>query len=170
MPILIDGYNLLWALKKMDDPALTRARMLNMVHASASLMKNPTVVVFDGCIPKDWSGPRQTSWVELIFSGPNQTADACIMERISGNSAPRRLTVVSSDREIRRAARKRRAISLPSETFAKSVCDLAEAAAAPHNVEPAAKRTGLSPGETEPWLRLFGLDKENRPDREEAIL
>ncbi|MCH2135103.1 MAG: NYN domain-containing protein [Phycisphaerales bacterium] len=59
--------------------------------------------------------------MHAVFSGHGATADDLIEARIAASNAPRTLTVVSSDRRIIKAARKRRCRSLTSEAFLRTL-------------------------------------------------
>jgi len=55
--------------------------------------------------------------LDVTFSGPRREADGIIEDRISDSSAPRRLTVVSSDNRVIRAAGHRKAKAVKSDDF-----------------------------------------------------
>jgi predicted RNA-binding protein with PIN domain len=95
--------------------------------------------------------------VEVVFSGVHKDSDAIIEEKIRANTAPRRLTVVSSDRRLRKAAAMRKATAVKSEDFWEEVRKELQRRK-PRKKEPQAKREGLTEGETEQWMDLFGLD------------
>ena len=88
------------------------------------------------------------------------------MEILKADSAPRRLLVVSSDRAVVRAAKRRRARPIRSDAFwAGLKRDLARQ---PHQpLEPPEKGDGLDSQATEYWLREFGMDESgSRPGDE----
>jgi hypothetical protein len=58
---------------------------------------------------------------------------------------------------LRKAARARKAISVKSEVFWNSVQK--QLSRKITTKEPAAKRRGLSDGETKQWLEFFGLEQ-----------
>ncbi len=161
MPLLIDGNNLLHALLKRG-VEVGRGGLVTMLAKLAS-PKQHIRVVFDG--PEPDEGARlqmQLPYLAAEFSG-RQKADAIIVRRIAEESAPRRLTVVSTDHEIRQAARRRDCPTLASEEFAPHVLhapppggDLAE---------PPEKTQGTSGEQTQQWLREFGLDQEDQEGR-----
>ena len=115
--------------------------------------------MFDGPAPtperaRQIGGPH----VEVSYGG-GRTADDRLIEILETDSAARRLLVVSSDREIRRAARRRRARAIDSDSFWASVQqDLARPPAAPAR-EPREKERGLDENAGADWLREFGLDE-----------
>ncbi len=95
---------------------------------------------------------------EIVFAGFHHDADTVIEEKLKANTSPRRVTVVSSDRRLRRAAALRKAAGVKSEEFWEQVRkELARKT--PRRREPEEKREGLSESETDRWLETFGLDK-----------
>ncbi len=110
MPVIIDGYNLLHAARRYDeDGDLGRGQLCQLLGRWGRVARQEVLVVFDGAAPPEPLG-RQLHGVgiEVIYSGPGRSADDLVVERIDASSAPRRLMVVSSDRQVRRAARRRR--------------------------------------------------------------
>ena len=155
MPYLIDGNNLIHALMEVG-PEVRRVGLCEVL-AEALPTDEEITVVFDGPHPEGGLPAEVARRLEAIFT-PGRPADGTICARIDADSAPRRLTVVSSDREIRRHARRRRCQSVRSEDFARELCRLLRKASRPHeHGEPPEKRSGLDEGSTDDWLRLFGL-------------
>ena len=115
-------------------------------------------VIFDGPAP---TGPQASHLaahgIEVAYSGAKK-ADDLICQRIAASSAPRRLTVVSTDRQIRQAARKRRCKSVRSEEFARMLVQI-ESTSPQRPAEPPEKREGLTSEQTAEWLREFGFDE-----------
>ncbi|HEC02684.1 MAG TPA: hypothetical protein ENI81_04015, partial [Phycisphaerales bacterium] len=104
---------------------------------------------------RDKSGFDDVGNLEVVFAGLGADADTVIEDKISASTAPKRLTVVSSDRRLRKAALTRKCTSIKSEAFWEDVCrQLSRKRPAQ---EPAAKRQGLSESETNQWLDAFGL-------------
>jgi hypothetical protein len=66
-------------------------------------------------------------------------------------------TSTSSDRRLRKAARARKAISVKSEVFWNNIQK--QLSRKKTIKEPAAKRQGLTDGETKQWLEFFGLEQ-----------
>jgi hypothetical protein len=160
VPVVIDGNNLLYAARAVETagPLMGRSLLCGTLSQWASRRGERVHVVFDGPSP---GRARATqigdSDIEVSFSG-GVSADAALIGMIEADSAARRLLVVSSDREIVRAAKRRRAQAIRSDEFWALVRqDLARALPAP--TEPAEKRHGLDPEGTNQWLREFGLDQ-----------
>ena len=172
MPILIDGYNLL-NVASVPVPArgkanLEKARLalLNFLAESLDPDDVPrTVVVFDAHDPP-WGLPRETRHKGLVvrFAAQEEDADSLIEELILADSAPRQLTVVSSDHRIQRAAKRRRARAVDSDVWYAEVLRARKerhAAAADGPERPAGP---LLEEDVQFWMREFGLD-ETKPAR-----
>ncbi|MFP4052307.1 MAG: NYN domain-containing protein [Phycisphaerae bacterium] len=157
MPYLIDANNLMHALADVGY-AVEREGLCELLIEA--LGKGAKVhVVFDG--PEQ--NPAHTEFmlatgVDLTYA-VGRPADAIIEELIAADTAPRRLNVVSTDRRIRAAARRRRCNPVRSEQFAREMRKRLTRPRRPAEPpEPQQKRKGLSPDETKRWLREFGLD------------
>ena len=125
MPTIIDGYNLLYVAGLLGGKAgpggLERARLALLNFLAESLDPAEvahTTVVFDAREPP-WGMPRMLAHrgLSVRFAAQYENADALIEELIRRDSAPRRLTVVSSDHRLQRAARHRRAQAVDSDTW-----------------------------------------------------
>ena len=124
-------------------------------------------VVFDGRAPeKDLASQIGNSDIQVTYSG-RITADAALIQMLETDSAARRVLVVSSDREIARAAKRRRARAMRSDEFWALVKqDLSRPL--PRRVEPLEKERGLDPSATAEWLREFGLAQPDRSPAEDG--
>ena len=157
---IIDGYNLLWSIHKAseDGESFSDVDLCRTIGRYLELIGDKGQVVFDGTGPPDKSGFDNITGVEVAFSGRVVDCDTIIKHKITASTAPRRLTVVSSDRELRDAARARRATTVKSEVFWKDV--LKQLSRGKERfTEPDGKRRGLNESETEQWLRFFGLEQ-----------
>jgi predicted RNA-binding protein with PIN domain len=158
MPILIDGHNLLHAIKAMTEgQVLSEIQLCAFVSRYLRQTKQRGEIIFDGRGPLDKSGLMGTTNLEVLFSGSTTDADTVIESRIKASTAPKRLTVVSNDHRLIKAARARKAVVITADDFWEKVYKkLSRKRRLP---EPSAKRTGITEGETEFWLKLFKLDK-----------
>ncbi len=110
MPLLIDGYNLLYATgivgRGSGPGGLERSRLalLNFLAHSLDPADLPhTTVVFDAHdAPAGLPRTVGHGGLNVRYAAGYESADALIAELIRAESAPRRLVVVSSDREIQR--------------------------------------------------------------------
>jgi len=156
VPFLIDGNNLIHALGAIG-PDVGRQGLCRILEPLTRRGER-VCVVFDGAAPPEQMARQfRDGPVEAVFAAP-LTADEVILERIADNSAPRRLVVVSTDREIRQAARRRRCQGHKSEPFAGLLLRL-EKQRPRIDHEPPEKRHGLTAEQTEAWLKEFQLDE-----------
>lgn len=159
MPFLIDGYNLLRAVQKLDGFAdLTDAQLCRYIADFLVAIKDRGMIVFDGIGPPDKRELMGIRGLEIRFSGDRNDADSYIEWKIDENTAPRRLMVVSSDRRLRNAATRRKATSIPVDVFWVSMGKALENHASIVH-EPREKQKGIPDSETDAWMRYFKLDK-----------
>jgi predicted RNA-binding protein with PIN domain len=165
--LLIDGYNLLHAsgiLGRGRGPgSLERSRtaLLNfLVQALEPAELARTTVVFDaGISGRGLPRSHDHQGIVVHFSSGHADADELIEQLIRRDSTPRRLTVVSSDHRLQRAARRRRAHAVDSDKwFAAMVRARSKKnSAMPPAVKPAAP---LDEHQIRFWLRQFGAEDE----------
>ena len=154
MPLLIDCYNLLHA------PMPPMLAGLNESQLCHTLARTPwagqgVTVVCDGRAGPLGLIESPVDSVDLVYSGHGRTADQVIIDLIDDDTSPRRLIVVSTDHEIRKAARRRRATSWTSDEF---IHRLTRALRTPHSPGPEKPTGTLDEVQTRRWLRAFGLE------------
>ncbi len=165
MPLLIDCYNLLHAPKPPPLAGLDAAGLCWLLARSRWATQGVTVVCDGHVGPLGLTQSPEPS-IELIYSG-NRSADDVVIDLIQAHSAPRRLTVVSTDRQIRAAARRRRARAVTAAEFIGELTRLAVALQQRGTSAPAAS-PGDAPGlSTSQWLRTFGFAEEARQAEED---
>jgi predicted RNA-binding protein with PIN domain len=162
MPWLIDGNNLIFALIEVG-PETDRTGLCEWLERLCRSGER-VCVAFDGMPDRGpVSHEAGGGYLEVLYSR-HRTADALIVARIDADTAPRRLKVVSSDRQIRRAARRRGCISLKSEDFARDLVRLPSSPGEPPPPEPLRKkRAGLDEAETRAWLKEFFAEDPEEP-------
>lgn len=120
--LLIDAFNVLHLPEAVAvGRSLTVADLVSLL-GSSRYAGEAAVLVCDGAgdgsieAPKGKRGRVRLSGVEVVFSGPESTADDEIEDRLrlGGGGG---MTVISDDRRLRRAASRVRARSLGSGTF-----------------------------------------------------
>ena len=160
MPYLIDGNNLIFALAEVG-PEVDRVGLCELLAGLVSA-GGKVRIVFDGPAPSPPADQRIAETGVAVTFCPGSPADDEIIAQLHADSAPRLLTVVSSDRQIRRAATRRKCKAVTSEDFARRLPQILRLANGPTagRREPRQKRTGLTPEETIKWLAEFGLDGE----------
>lgn len=157
--IIIDGHNLLWAVQKASEQAesISDIQLCWIVGRYLKQTGETGEIIFDGTGPTDKRGFDNIANLLVLFVGQASDADTVIEEKIRACTAPRGLTVVSSDRRLRRAAQARKATAVKSEVFWKDVAKQLSRKKAPR--EPAEKRIGLTESETQQWLEIFGIEQ-----------
>jgi len=166
MGILIDGYNLLHASgimgRGVGPGGLQRSRRALLNFLASTLQPEEarrTVVVFDAHdAPAGLPRSMTHDGLTIRFAVGYETADALIEELILADSAPRRLTVVSADHEIRRAARRRRARSVASDCWFAELLERRRERPPGARPLPAKPGAPLSVEEVEYWVRRFSDD------------
>ena len=180
---LIDGYNLMYAAGALDGREIRRGSfhrkrrrfLCDLADALGPERCRETTVVLDASTPPaDFPLKTVYQGLNLIFALGDENADARIEALIAAHSAPKSLTVVSSDRRIRRAAQRRRARTLSADEF----LDLLERfqTAKRHEMSyqnPATPRSldrdsPLSAEEAALWLAEFG-ELDAAPETKEAF-
>jgi predicted RNA-binding protein with PIN domain len=161
MPLIIDGYNLLHASGVFGEERgprgfeASRNRLLDHLLDLLGSEAARTTVVFDAARAPDGLPSRHDhGGITVLFAREYPDADTLIEKLLREHDTPTELTVVSSDRRLMAAARRRRCRAAESEAW------LAEARAArrlrdrPPESKPSAPQ---SPEEIAAWLREFGL-------------
>lgn len=159
MPIIIDGHNLLHTIRKTNEElqSISDIQLCRVISRYLKLIGEKAEIVFDGIGPKDKSVFDIISNPEVLFVGRATDADTVIEHKISLNTAPKRLTIVSSDRRLRKATRARKATILKSEAFWADLQK--EFSRKKRPKEPSEKQQGLNDSETTQWMRFFGLEQ-----------
>ncbi len=137
MAIIIDGYNLLNATgivgpgKHGGGPGLSslgrsRLALLNFLVESLDAKEIPrTTIVFDAHDPpRGLPSTVNHRGLTVRFASKYDEADTLIEELILADSAPRQLTVVSSDHRLHRAARRRKAKPIDSDVWYEQIVRL----------------------------------------------
>lgn len=130
--------------------------MCQLISHYLSRKRDTGQIVFDGIGPPDKTPLQNIQNLEVIFSGSHE-ADEIIEELILENTAPKRLIVVSSDRRVKAAAKKRKATAIKSDDYWMQLTKFLEKKQF-KSPEPPAKRDGISENETDRWLEEFGLN------------
>ncbi len=166
MALIIDGYNLLHASgilgRGVGPGGLERSRnaLLNFLAESLDeAVLASTTIVFDARqAPRGLSRTVQHRGMTVRFADPGLDADDVIEALIKANTAPKRLTVVSSDHRLHRAARRRKALAIDSDQWYSQV--LRERIARARSKSPSIRpSSAMTEHEVRFWLRLFGLEE-----------
>lgn len=166
MPILIDGYNLLHVTgivgqgRAAGTLESSRLALLDFLADSLDPQEIPqTTVVFDAHgAPAGLPRLAQHRGITIRYAAEYASADELLQELIDEEPAPRRLVVVSGDRQVQRAARRRRAKAVDSDRwFADLIRRRREREAAQTPSRPAVP---LLEEDVNYWLRQFGGESE----------
>jgi hypothetical protein len=159
MPVIIDGHNLLWYIQNADEEQsiadITLCRILDRYFGLINPRRAGAEIIFDGSGPANKTEFNNIKNLRVTFSGRASDCDTVIESRIAASTAPKRLTIISTDRRLRDAAKARKAISVKCEDFWDKVKK--RLSKQKKHKEPAGKRGGLTESETELWLKTFGL-------------
>jgi len=167
MWILVDGYNVLFALGMIPaqvrpgDLQHARQHLLTLLANGLGTKANRCIVVFDATRnPPKKSGDMFFRGIEVRFTRRREEADDMLAGLIKQCSAPKQLTVISSDHQLVESARRRKAASVKAEKFLEW---LEKQQKSPL---PLAPSSAVEPDEREAWLREFGhLDDAFRDSR-----
>jgi hypothetical protein len=172
MPTIIDGYNLLHAsgiLGQGRGPGYferSRTALLNFLAESlpAEEVARTTVVFDAAAAPPGLASTWAHRGITVHFARDRASADELIAELIQASTSPRKLTVVSSDHAVQRAARRRRATAIDSDEWLWLARQARQQR--PHRAAPAPvdqREAALTGEQVDYWLRAFGLVVEPEP-------
>lgn len=158
MPYIIDGHNLIPKipnvhLQDIDD----EVHLVKMLQEFCRIKRKQVEVYFDNAPPGSPSA-RNYGSVIARFIREGNTADQAIrrkLKRLGGEA--RNWSVVSSDREVKDAARAARAMIISAEDFASQLLEVL----GDTGIEPSDAEGKLNAQEVEDWMRIFGVDGED---------
>ena len=180
MKTLIDGYNVMHARGlmpgKFGPDGLRKVRHRFLVELAAALdpvEANETTVVFDAAAPPaDRPDRMKLKGLTVLFAVGDENADARIEALIAAHSAPRSLTVVSTDLRVRQAAQRRRARAVTSDEYLTRLSEgrkgQIELPTSNPTAEEVARSAGLSASEAAYWLAEFA-DLADEPGVRESL-
>lgn len=151
MPFIIDGHNLIGAMKKiqLDDPD-DEARLVAELRRFCAHTRRQVTVYFDRGAP-GLRSPKDAGGLSIRFVRSPRSADQAIsqhLNRLKGSA--RNWTVVSSDQEVQASARRVGARLLSSTEFARML-----AAPDPGSDEDEKPGAEMSEDDVSEWQRLF---------------
>lgn len=136
MPLLIDGYNLMYAAGidggGRGPGGLERSRFALIRFIAGALEdgeRGQSTIVFDAAgAPPGLPATLDCDGLTVRFAKGYADADALLEEMIAADHSPRKLTVVSSDHRVQRAAKRRRATAVDSDVWYEGVLQARSAA------------------------------------------
>lgn len=160
MPIIIDTYNALHVTGVLPpELAVGEPEGLARLIAASRFGSEAVWLICDG-VPR---GASRVGRIVIEGAGPGKSADDHIASFLDRSSAPRRLTVVTSDRAVQRKAKSRGAECVKSEEFLAMLAEDARRAR-PSRGRPAPpsprRSVPLSDREVAGWMTLFEITAE----------
>ena len=161
MTLIIDGYNLLHASGVFGAERgprgfeQSRAALLDLICELLDDHAKDTIVVFDAArAPDGLPGRLVHRGIRVWFAREYPDADSLIEELVESDTAPGHLIVVSSDRRLQAAARRRRAKAISCEEWlADARADRRRRTQRAADEKPAAP----SPADVEYWKKYFEM-------------
>ncbi len=176
MAVLIDGYNLLHVTgivgRGVGPGGLHRSRQALLNFLVASLHEKElaqAVIVFDASgAPPGLPATVDHQGLTVHYAQDYPDADTMLEFLIAKHQSPRKLTVVSSDHRIQRAAKRRKAIATDSDLWYAELLRRRRSDALQGDV-PLAKPEGeLDPTEVKYWTEQFAkMPADIKPAKEE---
>jgi len=165
--LLIDGYNLLHAAGMAQsqygpgDLLRCRTRLLRFLLSRLTAAEiSGTTVVFDARDPPpDRPAEVVVSGIRILFANPGGDADVMIQSWLARQRSPKRVTLVSSDRMLQRAARSYGSKYIGSDDFLHALAERGAKRATGGRKSPADE--DAKPGaaavfdQTAYWLKVF---------------
>lgn len=175
MPLIVDTFNVLHQTGVLP-PSLAGIDVAGLIEliSRSRFRRRRARLVCDGTstVPGDVGTGEHIS---IEFSGRGRSADDVIARHINRSSAPKRLTIVSSDREVQKAAKRRRCTVLRSDEFLRQLAmdvEREERRAATRDARrPKQFTQPLTQKDAVKWMRELGLDESAplSPEQLEAL-
>ena len=152
MKYIIDGYNVIGKFTEIDLSDKQKEEKLLTKLASLNWKKNDKVIlVFDGKRAFDTIGQKQKCGnILMVITPTDLTADDYIIQKIENAEHKDAIIVISSDRDVQRAAKRNRSHVMSSEGFLKFITKL---------TAPSTKTEPLYTN-TEYWLNEFNKNND----------
>lgn len=115
MKVIVDAYNVLHQMNKKQINDAERRHFINLLSSYAKRKRLEVIAVFDAG-PFLFPSSEEQKGITVKYSGPHSSADDVIV-RIMQECRGQGMVLVSSDRELRDAAKKYSAESIPSPEF-----------------------------------------------------
>jgi predicted RNA-binding protein with PIN domain len=147
---LIDGNNLIGHTKSISykDPQ-ARQQVLDRIAKFLESKHRKATVIFDGTA----ESLRKTRWMQLVFSGPGQTADDLIRRQVEAARSRKGLCVVSSDNGVYGYARSCGVEALKCHEFNRLLNEELVAGAEP-------EKRDVPVESIKHWMRYFGEEDD----------
>lgn len=159
MPLVIDTYNVLQTTGVLP-PELAGIDLESLLTliASSRYRSQKITLVCDGT-SKGRKRITLAQTITLKFSGPNRKADDLIVELLDKSSHRRRITVVTSDRAVAKAAKARRCATLTSQLFLEHLTNDAQSRNRARPADETRSHKPLDDKAVQQWIDEFELDE-----------
>ncbi len=161
MPYIVDGNNVIGHASGWEiGSSSSRHRLIDEVAAFVVSTREKVTIVFDGA-PEDRI--PDGSWhrgILVRYSKRGSNADRVVSSLVAESTDRRRLTVVTSDRQLAAECRSRGARTLGSDEFRRFIAQR-QRQKPPISDPGAAARPAEIP--VDDWFRYFGLEPEPEP-------
>jgi len=165
--VILDAYNFIGQNEDRDigfamsRPAASRKKLIALMARYRELTKQKVMLVFDGG-EEGAHLPRHQSeqGVEIVFSLPRSSADAEIKQVLNEVGGTRNVTVVSSDNDVTRFAKRMGAKVVDCREFWRTVMRAFREHHERTPDEPPEKFEGPSEAEAKLWEHIFGAEDE----------
>jgi hypothetical protein len=154
MRLLIDCYNVLHADKPVPLAGLHELSLCAALGRTGWALHG-VVLIADGNPKPHAPAGEHVPGVELVYAGTGRSADDEIARRVARDTAPRRLVVVSDDREVQKHGRSRRCNVWSCDRFYRELLQRLRNKKQPGTQRPIIDT--LPPEQVEAWLEEFGL-------------
>jgi|GEM_PF-1359943 len=185
MPIIIDGYNLLFAcpsvFEEMTPPwpgpqgpgkknmEVARDEMLRILSRYQGLTKEQMTIVFDSRLrgrsrssakrpPGEPRAETERTGLKIVFA---KSADAEIVRLVEKDNRPKGLTVITSDAKLRKKIKSLGAQVQSARPFLEKVDKALSREMRKAKKEPPEKFHGPKSYEVDYWLEVFRDEKDN---------
>lgn len=162
---VIDGYNVIHKHPETAahmntgprGPEEARRKLLHLLAVRFAQKKVNMRVVFDGKYP-GLSTQSPFPKINAVYSFAPETADEVIINYVENAARPRSITVVTSDREIRRQVEDTGCGIMTSEVFVGRFLRTGETEEADSTEE--IRHRKLTDEQVKEWISYFGMDEE----------
>ena len=153
MHYILDGYNVIGMAPNFDLSTPQKETILiDICQQFCSRSGHKITLVFDGKHPEfNWQSSQDYQDVHVIYTDADQEADDKIINMIQSHKAQQSFCIISSDNEIRHAAKKARVKQLKSTDFWQLIKQTKQA-------ENDQSKPSLSQYEIDAWLDIFSAD------------
>jgi len=161
MTYFLDTYNILHAAVPMGGAmsSMTVRTLCQWITSGRGPRRIKAVLVLDGRAKPDEPATNEFPDVELVYAGAGVSADKVIGQLVERADNKKKITVVTNDRAVALHARRHFADAMSSEAFLEMLLGAEQAQRRAAKARLPERKTGgmSSPGETQHWLKEFGL-------------